>query len=126
MVVIEYAVAEAEALEALAKYFSYVISQTRGILGPNYGDYGMWHDNSDLAIQGYGASQRALQGYEETARLGYSKIVWLSNEKGDLRPFRMTPGPSMVSDQNLYFAGSAVERSFGGIDVQLGQARDLE
>ena len=93
MIVEEYADDESVALCDISRHLNGEISQTRRILGPDYGDM---HDNIDVAIRGYQASSRALRALEETARLGYSKIVWLRNEKGLTRCFRITSGPSMI------------------------------
>jgi len=122
MIVEDYATVEADALQQISQYLSDKIATFKEILGPDYGDM---HDNLDVARRGYEVSGRELRGLEETTRLGYSKIVWLRNEAGVTRCFRITPGPSMISDRNVYFSGSTVERYFGGQDVDIGETKTV-
>ena len=87
MIVKEYADKEVKALKGISQELSYGIAQFIRILGPGYSDT---HDNVDVAIRSYQASSRELKALKETADLGYSNIVWLRNEKGIIRCFRIT------------------------------------
>lgn len=117
-----YAAKEVKALEALARLLAEEFETQRQI---RQGGSGIW-ESGVLQARAMGAADRRLQSLSDFKALGYTKILWLRSERGEVREVRLTPAAEMFPDPYIRALDHRVARYFGREDVELGESRRLD